>query len=170
MKRILVVTASKHGSTAQIGQRLGDELGRSFRRRAVDVEVVIHDVAEVSDVGDFDAAVIGSAVYLGRWLKPARHLVESNSETLASMPVWAFSSGPVGDEAHAQVPSLPAWVREHRVFGGRLKRSELTGPERLVTKALHVADGDFRDDAEITAWAQRIAADVERCWRTPRND
>jgi len=45
--------------------------------------------------------VIGSAVYMGRWLPAARDLIEGHREVLSAMPVWLFSSGPLGD------PSVP---------------------------------------------------------------
>jgi menaquinone-dependent protoporphyrinogen oxidase len=45
----------------------------------------------------------------------------------------------------------------HHVFAGRLDRSELSMAERLVAKAVHAPDGDFRDWADIHAWADQIA-------------
>jgi menaquinone-dependent protoporphyrinogen oxidase len=50
-------------------------------------------------IEEFDAVVLGSAVYMGQWMKPARELVEGSSAELAARPVWLFSSGPVGEPA-----------------------------------------------------------------------
>jgi len=43
--------------------------------------------------------VLGSAVYLGQWMKPARELAERSAGAIASRPVWLFSSGPIGEPA-----------------------------------------------------------------------
>ena len=51
---------------------------------------------EVDSLDGYDACVIGSAVYVGHWLDPARELVETHARALAGRPVWLFSSGPLG--------------------------------------------------------------------------
>ena len=52
---------------------------------------------EVAIIESYDAVIIGSAVYTGHWLAPAKDLVYRYLDVLASRPVWLFSSGPVGD-------------------------------------------------------------------------
>jgi menaquinone-dependent protoporphyrinogen oxidase len=52
---------------------------------------------QVDEVEGYDAVVLGSAVYAGHRLKPARKLVDRCGAALAARPVWLFSSGPVGD-------------------------------------------------------------------------
>jgi menaquinone-dependent protoporphyrinogen oxidase len=78
--------------------------------------------------------------------------------------VWLFSSGPVGDppkpeEDPVDVAELLAQTnaREHRVFAGKLVRRQLSFPERAITTALRVPEGDFRDWTEIRRWAAEIA-------------
>jgi menaquinone-dependent protoporphyrinogen oxidase len=56
-------------------------------------------VAPVQDVGaidGYDAVVLGSAVYLGNWMKPAKEFAVREAAALAAVPVWLFSSGPIG--------------------------------------------------------------------------
>ena len=36
--------------------------------------------------------VIGSAIYMGRWLKTAREFVSEHVAELSAVPVWLFSS------------------------------------------------------------------------------
>ena len=48
-------------------------------------------------------------------------------------------------------------ARGHRLFAGKIDKGKLGFGERAVTLALRVAEGDFRDWAEITAWATTIA-------------
>jgi menaquinone-dependent protoporphyrinogen oxidase len=69
------------------------------------LEVEVHPISEVSDVGAYDVFVIGAAAYMFHWLEEATGSVERHREVLAGQPVWLFSSGPLGkdlvdDEGH----------------------------------------------------------------------
>lgn len=127
--RILVSAASKHGSTAEIAARIGEALRAALSAGAV-VEVCA--AADVDKVSRYDAVLLGSAVYMGRWLPEARDAV---ARIVADPPwrVWLFSSGPIGDppkpdEDHVvDVSDLVTSTnaRGHRVFAGRLDRQRL---------------------------------------------
>ena len=52
---------------------------------------------DVASLDGYDAVIIGSAVYMGHWLDPAKDLVSRFGDALAGRLVWLFSSGPVGD-------------------------------------------------------------------------
>jgi len=93
--RILVATASRHGSTAEIGVEIGKALRGGVPGAAVDVL----PAEQVSSVDEYDAVVLGSGVYMGRWLEAARRLAAAHADQLRARPVWLFSSGPVGDAA-----------------------------------------------------------------------
>lgn len=62
-------------------------------------------------VDGYDAVMIGSAVYTGHWLDPAKDLVSRCREALADRPVRLFSSGQVGKPsgklAQARALTLP---------------------------------------------------------------
>jgi menaquinone-dependent protoporphyrinogen oxidase len=89
--KVLVSAASKYGATAEIARAMGVVLSeREF-------EVIVVPPEEAGAIEDYDAVVLGSAVYMGRWMKPATELVDRSGEALAARPVWLFSSGPVGD-------------------------------------------------------------------------
>ena len=117
---VIIVVGSKHGSTRAIAEAAGDEL----RNAGFDVSIQDADVNAVSLDG-YDAAVIGSAVYVGRWLKDARAFLEANREHLREMPLWLFSSGPLDDatgksddlaDVRAFADDLHA--RSHQIFAG----------------------------------------------------
>lgn len=158
--RVLVAAASRHGATHEIAAAIGREL----RERGLVADV--RDIDDVGDLGGFDACVLGSAVYVGQWLAPARHFVEANADAISALPTWLFSSGPLGeplkpDEEHAvDVDELVAstGARGHRLFAGKLDRSKLGFGERAMVAAVRAAEGDFRDWEEIDAWAGEIAA------------
>jgi menaquinone-dependent protoporphyrinogen oxidase len=156
--RVLVTAASRYGSTAEIANVIGEVLAASG------LDAVVREPAKVHAIAEFDAVVLGSAVYAGRWLEPARNIVDRMAAELTARDVWLFSSGPIGDPAKPDVESPEAAVlvsrtsaHEHRVFPGRLARSELSLPEKLLVAALRAPEGDFRPWDEIRAWASGIA-------------
>jgi menaquinone-dependent protoporphyrinogen oxidase len=160
--KVLVAAASRHGATAEIADAIGDVL----RERGLDADV--KRAEEVHDLTGYDAVVLGSAVYIGKWLGPARDLVERRADELVTLPVWLFSSGPIGDPLRPEpdeavaVDELVATTRArgHRLFGGKLDKKKLGFGEKAVVVAFRAPDGDFRDWDEIRAWASEIAADL----------
>ncbi|PXW33958.1 UNVERIFIED_CONTAM: menaquinone-dependent protoporphyrinogen oxidase [Williamsia faeni] len=156
--RILVATASKHGATREIGTQLGSDLSTGLKERGVDAEVTVLDTNDVDTVMDYDAVVLGSAIYFGRWLKSADKLVDRELMYLEDRPVWLFSSGPVtpGDKAESSKWATVPWAVEHHMFGGKIDRSVLNFAERLAMRALHAEDGDYRNVDEIRSWADSI--------------
>jgi menaquinone-dependent protoporphyrinogen oxidase len=158
MMRVLVTAATKYGATAEIAAAIAEVLDEHG------LEATVLPPDQVEEVDGYDAVVLGSAVYAGHWLKPARELVERHAGALVSRPVWLFSSGPVGDppkpeEDPVDVADLLAATdaREHRIFAGKLVRKQLSFPERAIVSALRVPEGDFRDWTEIRRWAAGIA-------------
>lgn len=156
--RVLVTAASKHGATAQIAERIGEVLGGHG------LEVTVDEPARVSSVDGFDAVVLGSAVYAGHWLSDAKDLVDRIGQREPRPPVWLFSSGPLGDppkpdEDPVDVAAVTAALapRDHRVFAGKIDKSQLGFGERAIMIAVRAPEGDFRDWAAITQWADGIA-------------
>jgi menaquinone-dependent protoporphyrinogen oxidase len=83
------------------------------------------------------------------------------------MPVWLFSSGPVGEPSHpippgeaADTPVLARLTRArgHRTFAGRLDLKHLHFAERAVARTIHAPEGDSRDWDAIDRFAADIAA------------
>jgi menaquinone-dependent protoporphyrinogen oxidase len=160
--RVLVAVASRHGSTYEIAELIGGTL----RDRGLDV--VVAAVEEVDDVAPYDAVVLGSAVYVGKWLEPARRFVDAHATELAARPTWLFSSGPIGtppkpegDKAVELGEILASTgAREHRIFAGKLDRGQLGLGERMVVRAVRAEEGDFRELDEVATWAMTIAREL----------
>ncbi len=161
---VLVAAASRHGATQEIATRIGEVIhGQGF---PVDV-MKLTDPPEYGprpDPADYAAVVLGSAVYLGHWLRPARDFVRDNRDVLNTMPVWAFSSGPMDgqslhEEQELNLAGVVATVnpREHRIFGGRIDRQRLSLPERALVSVIRAGDEDQRDWHDIDTWAEHIA-------------
>jgi menaquinone-dependent protoporphyrinogen oxidase len=156
---ILVAYASKHGATEGIARFIAERLVERGKHAEA------HPVDEVSDVGAPEAVVLGSAVYAGSWMKEAVGFAHRHRVALAGVPVWLFSSGPLGEqvvddeEQPKQLPELEEALhpREHRVFFGALEMGKLGFGERMIAKAVKAPEGDFRDWDEIGAWANDIA-------------
>jgi menaquinone-dependent protoporphyrinogen oxidase len=156
--KVLVTAASKHGATAEIGERIAAELSRRGH------EVTNRPPEEVGKVDSFDAVVLGSAVYAGRWRPEARDFVDEFGHELLDRPLWLFSSGPLGeppkpDEDPMDVPAIVEATspHQHRVFPGKLDPEALGMAERAIVRALRAPYGDFRDWDAITGWAGEIA-------------
>jgi menaquinone-dependent protoporphyrinogen oxidase len=160
--KILVTAASKHRSTLEIGQTIG----RALASRGFATDVL--PAAEVDTVVGYDAVILGSGVYAGSWLAPARDFVERCLGQLRERPVWLFSSGPLGD------PPLPAGdpagvaaiiellrPRGHRTFPGRLERDGLGVGEKLVVRMVRAPFGDYRDWPAVEAWADEISGELQ---------
>lgn len=158
--KIMIAVASRHGGTRGIATRLSSEL----RRRGHDVDLFAIDGRPCAD--GYDAYIVGSAVYGGRWTKEGRRFIHDHVVLLRSHPLFLFSSGPLGDHAggaavdHPEEIGTLAGAREHHVFPGRLFRNELGPVERVAAAAVHAPEGDFRDWADVVAWADHLDADL----------
>lgn len=155
---VLVAVASKHGSTLEIGQ----VIEASLRSSGLDVE--LKRIEEVTGLSPYDAVVLGSGVYAGHWLRAAREFVEVHEGELSHVPVWLFSSGPVGDPptphenpAEAATYSKRIGARGHRLFAGKIEGSDLGVTEKALVALTRAPDGDFRPWSEISSWAESIA-------------
>jgi menaquinone-dependent protoporphyrinogen oxidase len=155
----------RYGATLEIAQAIAAGLAR----RGLEAEA--RPVEELAGLEGYDAFVVGSAVYVGRWLEPARELVEAHGGTLRERPVWLFSSGPLGppdalkpegDPVDAAAMVEASGAIEHRVFAGRLDRSLLSFGEKAVVIAVRAPEGDFRDWDEIDGFAAGIADHLKR--------
>ncbi len=159
--RVLVTAASKHGATAEIAQAIATELS------AEGVGAEARAITDVATLDGYDAVVLGSAVYVGKWMSEAKDFVSIHADQLRRLPVWLFSSGPLGvtpkpmEDPVDVAPMMEATgAREHRLLVGSLDRARLGMGERIIVRAVHAPYGDFRDPATIREWAHHIAAEL----------
>ncbi|MFH1329570.1 MAG: flavodoxin domain-containing protein [Actinomycetota bacterium] len=163
MAGVLVAYGSKMGGTAEIAARVADTLrGRGH-------QVTVAPAGQVPRRAAFDAAVVGSALYMGRWRREAVRLLKRLARS-GEKPsrLWLFHSGPLGDE-HADDPvGLPRKVQalaeglgaeDVVTFGGRLD----SGAPGFVAKSMarNGMAGDWRRLDHAEAWANTIAGELE---------
>ena len=165
--KVLVTHASRHGATAGISTAVAAAIEERFAQHQRGVEVEVSPVSRVRSLAGYDAVVLGSAVYVGKWLPPAREFVRAFTRDLKVRDVWLFSSGPLGDPPRpVEEPAEPAALvdvlgaHEHPILSGARDRGHLRVSERIVARAVHAPEGDFRDWDAIRAWGHAIADDL----------
>jgi menaquinone-dependent protoporphyrinogen oxidase len=163
--RVLVVHASRGGSTREIAERIAERL------RANGAEVDVRGAAAAGTVDGYDAVVVGSAIRAGAWLPEATTFVRNNLRALVSRRVWLFSVG-LKDTQRGRIGRLlgtqpePAEVRElittletrgYCRFPGAITRQRTPRLGRPVWSLFGGRYGDFRDWRLVDAWADQIA-------------
>lgn len=162
--KILVTYASRYGATAEIAEKIGAVL----RQAGLQADVIA--VGSARDLNAYQAVILGSAVYIGKWQKEAEVFLKANEKALANRPVWLFSSGPTGEGDPVQLVEgkrLPAALqpvadcirpRDVAVFHGNIDLEKVNFIEKWAIKNIVKKPfGDFRHWDTITAWAAGIA-------------
>lgn len=166
--KALIVVDGKHGSTLAIADAIRDRL----TSEGIDTRVT--RPPETSDLAVFDVIILGSAIYVGRWMSSMKAVVNEQAAALRAKPVFLFSSGPLGDTAlkPEEIPDARAIMkligaREHVVFAGKLDKADLSLAERTLVKMVKAPYGDFRSWPEISAWAEHVADETKTAKATP---
>jgi len=159
-KKVLVVHASRKGSTEEIARAVAKEL------EAAGAAVEVAEMQTTSVPDDVQAVVIGAPVYTGHIVTEVAAFVAKNRTRLEKIPVAAFAVGiaPVEPKAgpverlleelkKALLPILPVAVT---MFAGKLDPTRMSFVERTMTKMLKIPTGDFRDWDAIQAWARGV--------------
>ncbi|OFW55631.1 MAG: hypothetical protein A2V75_00805 [Actinobacteria bacterium RBG_16_70_17] len=162
MAKVLVAYGTKMGGTEVIAGRVAEAL------RSRGHEVTFAAAGDAPRKAQFDAAVIGSGLYAGRWRPEAVRLLQRLARRGGEPPrVWLFHSGPLGDD-HADDPQAPPekvqalaerlGAADVVTFGGRLS-GDAGG---FIAKAMvrNGKAGDWRQLDHAAAWANAIADEL----------
>lgn len=161
--KVLVTYASKYGATEEIAQKISEVLDDAG------LPTNVSPVKQVSDFSNYNAIVLGSAVYIGQWRKEAVKFLKANETELAKKQVWLFSSGPTGEGDPVKL--LEGWhfpkgqqeiadriqPRDIAVFHGNVNTNKLNFLHKWMVGKVESPVGDFRDWEAITTWANSIA-------------
>jgi menaquinone-dependent protoporphyrinogen oxidase len=164
-ERMLVVYASKAGSTGEVAEAIGRALCAGGA--AVDVK----PIKEAVDPSGYAAAVVGSAIRMGRWLPEAIGFVETHRAALSQVPTAYFlCCGTLEEDTEENRGEASSWldpVREivvpvsEGLFAGKIDYSKLSFLDRSVLQMLGTAEGDWRDWDAIRAWAGELRQAVD---------
>lgn len=160
--KILITYASKHGSTAEIAEKI-HSLVESNK-----LVCEIMPVDEVDDVSSYEVIILGSAVYIGQWRKSTIDFLKKNTHQLKNKKVWLFSTGPTGKGDPVEL--LKGWrypdglkdtidriqPEDITVFHGMLDESKLNTLEKMTIKMVKAPLGDYRDWQMIEDWTNTI--------------
>jgi len=157
---VLIVYASKKGSTEQVARRIGEVL------RAQGLTTAIEPAREVRDLSGFRAVLVGGSIYMGRWHHDASRFLRRFRRDLERLPFAVFALGPAKntsedyeasrhqlDRALGHFPEIDA--RMTAVFGGVVDREKLRFPFN------HMHEIDLRDWGAIRAWAKRLPIELD---------
>jgi menaquinone-dependent protoporphyrinogen oxidase len=157
---VLVSYGSKRGGTEGLAQMVANGL----REEGFSVEVA--PARTVGNPGQYEAVVVGGALYAFRWHRDARWFIKRHTAALRQRPTYLFSSGPLDDSAAkgdiAPVKGVQALMdrigaRGHVTFGGRLLPDARGFPAAAMAKK-HA--GDWRDPDQVRAWTHQLATEL----------
>lgn len=163
-KQVLVAYATKYGATGEIAAKIGEVLTQA----GLTVDVAPAD--QVGDLARYEAVVLGSAVYIGRWRREAVKFLKRNEALLSQRPVWLFSSGPTGGGDPDELADgwrFPKSLqpiadnikpREIAVFHGAVDVGKLKPIAKWMISKVGAALEDSRDWDAISSWASNIAS------------
>lgn len=166
-EKVLVVYATKYGSTREVAEAVAEAL------EARGLPVDLQPAREVRSLADYRAVVLGSPLYIGKMLGDAQRFLSQHKGALGQQPVAVFFLGPTKDEeedwkaVRVQVDQIMAglpWLKPValELFGGALDPAKLRFPDSLMSKLpaspLHNSPAmDARDWGAIRAWASGLA-------------
>lgn len=164
MNKVLVAYASKCGSTGEVAQAIAEQLC------AHGATVDVRRIADVGDVSEYDAFVIGSAIRMGSWLGEAKAFVEANAATLQAAPTAFFTVHMLNiDDSEESTNNRAAYVapihaimqpQTEAFFAGKIDLGKMSFLDRMISKMMKAQDEDKRNWGEIKAWADQISLQV----------
>jgi menaquinone-dependent protoporphyrinogen oxidase len=155
---VLVVYASKHGST--------EEVARAIARRVEEAGPAVHVASARAldgSIGDVRAVVLGGSLYTGRLHRDARRFLDRHRAELAVVPFAMFAMGPrttsdkdmAGARAqlhHALLHTPELQPQPVAIFGGVLDPAKLHFPFNRMPAS------DARDWHAIDGFADEVIA------------
>lgn len=161
--RILVTYASTAGSTAEVAERIGHDLGSSAT-----VDVV--PASARPDPTGYDAVIVGSAIHGGKLMPDVIKFVEKNRSTLNHIPTAYFivcltmqnDSPETRTKSRSFLDPICELATPSTVglFAGRLESARTPFIMRVMMKAMKAPNGDFRDWNAIAAWTRDLPASL----------
>jgi menaquinone-dependent protoporphyrinogen oxidase len=161
VNNILVCYATRYGSTIDIARIIGKEL------EASGCHMRVSPIVDVKDPGEYDAVIIGSPLYMGKWLAEARDFVSRFRFPLKERPVAVFSVGySLKDRTMEHLKSGEDALVDIRIFitpvsagffPGKVDPDRMSPADKAIVTLGGVTPGDFRDEGLVRSWAKDLA-------------
>jgi len=167
--KVLVAYETAHGSTTATADAVAEVLGE----RGAEVDVL--RCRTCRELEGYDAYIVGSPIWGGNWLGPARKFVRRHQRTLAQQPTAYFHASGSGGEEESRgdaIALMEPRLRKYApavepvaigAFGGVIDFDLYNLPIRLIMKAIVGRGGhrtygrhDMRDWEQIRAWAAEV--------------
>lgn len=159
---MLVAYASRAGSTAEVAEVIGQVL------REHGSEVDVRPVQEVRSLAGYHAVVLGSAIWMAKPLPEALRFAAAQRQTLTHLPIAYFA---LCEILRVETPANRDRARRFleplreiaepvslEVFAGKKDYSSVHPLVRwMMINVLRSPEGDWRDWAQIRAWAAGLA-------------
>lgn len=160
-KSILLVYATRFGSTQEVAEAIATELRKDGLRAE------LRPMQDVRLLDPYDAVVLGAAIYNAKWNVVAHQFVSQHEDVLSQLPVAIFTLGPLSASDAAkrnsrrqldnELAKYP-WLRPVAVeiFAGKYDPSKpgLNFFERFLPAR------DYRNWDAIRAWAKALSAQL----------
>ncbi len=162
-EKILVTYASRAGATGEVADAIGQVLCETG------AVVDVRQAKDVTDLSEYSAVVLGSAIYMGGWMSEATKFVEKHRQTLSEMPLATFTVSMLMVDRPEEFQQLIAThfteseqqprlqPVSNRIFAGRINYSNLSFLHRSIAKMMKAEEEDRRDWDAIRAWAGELA-------------
>ena len=158
--RILVLYATKAGSTAEIAAKIGEHLSE----RGFNVDVV--NVKSKPDPKDYQAVILGSCIRMGGWLPEMMDYIKTNQFALNATQTALFTVHMLnaGDD-ETSTAARTAYMDKVRelipgteevYFLGAMDFSKLSLLDRFISKMVKAEESDQRDWDKIKSWSETV--------------
>ncbi len=159
-RSVLLAYATRYGSTQEVAETIAGVL------REAGLHVDIQPMREVKTLDNYDAVVVGAAIYNARWHPDAHLFLSQHQETLRQRTVAIFALGPLSSGDGAMRKSRReldkdlekyAWLTPValEMFAGKYDHVNKSFFEKLMPAR------DYRDWGAIHTWANTLPAQLQ---------
>ncbi len=169
-KSILIAYDTKHGSTAEVVEKIAEVLCRD----GFQVDYMM--ARNVDNVSAYDAVVVGSPVYNFFWLPGATLFLRKHENVLAEKQIFYFITCTYlkdeNDTRERREHAVELYVQpiidrfgiepeSSGILSGEFEYAELYPYELISMLLAGFEEGDFRNWDKITGWAEEVGTLID---------
>jgi menaquinone-dependent protoporphyrinogen oxidase len=169
VKKILVTYDTKHGATSLISGKIFQTLCAE----GFSVDLIFVENLDADTIGGYDGIVIGSPIYIAKWLPGIKNLLKKHHAEIAKVPSAFFITCTYlkdeNDTPERRSGAYDIYIKKvledypdiqpvsTGVLSGEFQYAELYPIEIFLMKLSKFEEGDFRNEEKIEAWAKEVA-------------